>query len=81
MPPPELSPFTDQASILGGHLDLTDNKPVYTQQDSSLMHASTDFPTSDLLTSRLQPQLPKLLKDSSPNLNLDLTAFGATQQP
>ena len=63
MPPPELNPFLQNSQILGGTAQLilgTDgtmvddslDKKLYTQHDTSLMQASTDFP-SELITSRI----------------------------
>jgi hypothetical protein len=76
MPPPEMSPFTQNSQILGGTAQMIlgntandesiDKKIVHTHHDTSMMQASTDYP-SDLMTSRiLQVQgLPHLLKDST----------------
>jgi hypothetical protein len=62
MPPPELNPFSQNSQILGGTAQLilgTEErddslykKGAKTQNDTSMMHESTDFP-SDILTSRI----------------------------
>lgn len=72
---------------VGDTEDSIDRKVILTTNphDTSLMQASTDFP-SDIMTSRIIQQhgLPKLIKDSTQNLNLDLTsavANGNTLDP
>ncbi len=62
MPPPELSPFTQNSQVLGGTAQMIlgttendesiDKKIMHTQHDTSMMQASTDYP-SDLMTSRI----------------------------